>query len=122
MLQIGMFSRIAQVSIGQLRYYDDIGLLKPARTNPTTGYRYYELSQLQTLKRILALKDLGLPLADVARMLESGTTSAETKAILQKQKAQIEHTLREERERLKRIERRIERLSENEAAVSVDLQ
>jgi DNA-binding transcriptional MerR regulator len=118
MLQIGAFSRIAQVSIGQLRYYDDIGLLKPARTDSSTGYRYYELSQLERLNRILALKNLGLSLADVARMLACETTSAEMKTILQNQKAQIEQTLREEMARLKRIERRIERLNQN---VSVDV-
>lgn len=46
MLKIGEFSRLSKVSIRMLRYYDDIGLLKPAVTDRFTGYRYYNNGQL----------------------------------------------------------------------------
>ena len=70
MLKIGDFSKLSRVSIRMLRHYDDIGLLKPAEIDNFTGYRYYREDQLFTAGRIAALKDMGFPLADIARMLE----------------------------------------------------
>ena len=46
MFSIGEFSRIAQVSGRLLRYYDQLGLFKPAQTDPETGYRFYSATQL----------------------------------------------------------------------------
>jgi DNA-binding transcriptional MerR regulator len=63
MFTVGEFSRLAQVSKRMLRYYDEIGLLKPIHTDKVTGYRYYSAEQLPDLNRVLALKDLGLTLA-----------------------------------------------------------
>jgi DNA-binding transcriptional MerR regulator len=121
MLRIGMFSRITQASIGQLRYYDEVGLLKPAHTDPQTGYRYYELDQSQALKRILALKDLGLPLEDIARLLHEAPTPEDIRCLLQQQKAQIEQALCEGRERLRRIEHHLDCLSEYGALPEPDM-
>ena len=41
MFKIGEFSKIVQAAISQLRYYDEIGLLKPAAFDEWTNYRYY---------------------------------------------------------------------------------
>jgi DNA-binding transcriptional MerR regulator len=60
--KIGDFSRLSLVSVKALRYYDELGLLKPARVDEFTGYRYYSASQLTRLNRILAMKDMGLSL------------------------------------------------------------
>ena len=49
----------------QQRYYDEIGLLRPARVG-ANGYRYYERNQLLRLQQILLLRDLGLDLATSA--------------------------------------------------------
>ena len=62
MIKIGDFSRICQLSVKTLRYYDEVGLLKPVEVDRFTGYRYYSADQLPRLNRILALKDLGLSL------------------------------------------------------------
>jgi DNA-binding transcriptional MerR regulator len=67
MFWIGEFSRIAQVSGRLLRFYDELGLLSPAFTEPQTGYRYYSAQQLPRLNRILVLKELGLSLEQIAR-------------------------------------------------------
>ena len=45
-----------------LRYYDEIGLLKPIHVDLETGYRFYTMDQLPHLHRILAFKELGLGL------------------------------------------------------------
>lgn len=65
MITIGDFAKLGRVSVRMLRHYDSIGLLTPLRTDPHTGYRYYEVSQLQRLNRVIALKDLGLRLEEV---------------------------------------------------------
>ena len=65
MLKIGDFSKLSQVPVKTLRYYDEIGLLKPVQVDRFTSYRYYSFEQLRRLNRILALKDLGLSLEQI---------------------------------------------------------
>lgn len=62
-LSIGELSKLKSVSIKSLRYYDKIGILKPAYVNPETNYRYYSLDQLLILDIILTCIDLGVPLS-----------------------------------------------------------
>jgi DNA-binding transcriptional MerR regulator len=62
MFAIGSFAQIAKVSVRTLRHYDDLGLLRPAHTNPVSGYRYHRAAQLSRLNQIVALKDLGFSL------------------------------------------------------------
>lgn len=56
MLPIGEFSKICNVTTKTLRYYDEIGLLKPAIVNEHNGYRYYDVAQLKTILFINKLK------------------------------------------------------------------
>jgi len=67
-LKIGEFARVNQVSIATLRHYEKSGLLKPLELDPDTGYRYYSLDQLPRLNRILALKELGFSLEQIAQL------------------------------------------------------
>ena len=60
MLRIGEFSKLAKISIKALRYYDKIGLLKPAMIDSATQYRYYAPEQLQTVRLISMYKEAGL--------------------------------------------------------------
>lgn len=53
MLRIGEFSKLAKTTVKTLRYYDKVGLLKPAFTDSVTSYRYYTEEQLETMRRIL---------------------------------------------------------------------
>ena len=71
MFKIGEFAQICRVTVRTLRYYDEIGLLKPAHVDPWTGYRYYARDQAARLNRILTLKDLGLSLEQVGPMLDN---------------------------------------------------
>ena len=69
MLKIGEFSKLSRISVRMLRHYDEIGLLKPARIDRFTDYRYYREDQLPIAGRIVALKDMGFSLADIIRIL-----------------------------------------------------
>ncbi len=107
MFRIGEFSQIARVSGRLLRYYDSIGLLRPQHIDAQTGYRYYSAGQLQQLNRILALKELGLSLDQVARMLDERVSAAEIRGMLALKKAELERSLSEEAARLRHIESRL---------------
>ena len=79
--RIGEFADLSGVSCKTLRFYDEIGLLKPASIDSRTRYRQYSPQQLEELAAILALKDLGISLADV-RSLVSETGSKRTRRVI----------------------------------------
>lgn len=110
MFRIGEFSLIAQVSGRLLRYYDEIGLLSPEYTDPQTGYRYYSAGQLPRLNRILVLKELGLGLDQIARLLGQDTTSEELRGMLLLRKAQITQAMQDDVARLQLVEARLDQI------------
>lgn len=110
MFRIGEFAQIAQVSGRQLRFYDQLGLLRPGHTDPQTGYRYYSIRQLPRLNCILALKDLGLTLEQIGPLLNDELSPAELRAMLTMKRAQVEQSLRAEEARLRHIESRISQI------------
>lgn len=63
-LSIGQVAKLKNVSIKSLRYYDEIGVLKPAYINEQTNYRYYKEEQLFLLDAIVLCIELGIPLRD----------------------------------------------------------
>ena len=67
---IGEVSKLCKIPIRTLRYYDDIGLLKPDRISPDTNYRYYSKEGLRKIPLIKYYKQLGFKLEDIGRMLE----------------------------------------------------
>ncbi|MGH6929911.1 MAG: MerR family transcriptional regulator [Dongiaceae bacterium] len=121
MFRIGEFSRIARVSGRLLRYYDSIGLLSPRRIDPATGYRYYAADQLTRLNRILALKELGLSLEQVAGMVDDKISTDEIRGMLMLKKAQLERSLSEEAARLRHIESRLQQIDEEGALSNYDV-
>lgn len=116
MFRIGDFSKIARVSGRLLRYYDSIGLLSPKRIDPSTGYRHYEAGQLARLNKILALKELGLSLDQVARMLDGDISAEEIRGMFLLKKAELERALAEEAQRLRNVEARLAELDEGGGA------
>jgi len=115
MFKIGEFSRFSQVTVKTLRYYDEIGLLKPARVDPFTGYRYYSASQFPRLHRILALKDLGLSLEQIADLLAGDLTPDQIRGILRMKQSEIKHQVAKEQARLARVEQRLKQIEQEEA-------
>ena len=112
MFRIGEFSHIAQVSGRLLRYYDEIGLLSPEYTDPQTGYRYYRAEQLPRLNRILVLKELGLGLEQIARLLGQHTSSEEIRGMLLLRKAQITQAMQDDLAQLQLVEARLDQIDD----------
>jgi len=65
---IGEVSKLMDISIKALRYYDKINLFKPAYIDPDTNYRYYEDSQIYLLDLIKSLKYIGTPLEEIKKV------------------------------------------------------
>ncbi|MCI0608790.1 MAG: MerR family transcriptional regulator [Anaerolineae bacterium] len=109
MIRIGDFSKLSRVSVKTLRFYDEMGLLKPIEVDRFTGYRYYEFDQLTTLYRTagiasVALKDLGFSLEEIGRLLDSDLSTEQMRGMLKLRKAEIRQQVQEETERLERVE------------------
>ncbi|MEU3030952.1 MerR family transcriptional regulator [Streptomyces incarnatus] len=65
LLTIGAFARVSRLSPKALRLYDELALLRPARVDPETGYRYYATGQLGRARLVAWLRRLGMPLAGI---------------------------------------------------------
>ena len=121
MLKIGDFSKLAHVSIKTLHHYDELGLLKPVHIDRFSGYRYYGLEQLATLNRILALKDLGLTLEQVAQLLHDDISPAEMRGMLRLKRMELATRVDEEQARLARVESRLRQLEREGQAAHADV-
>jgi len=121
MIKIGDFSKLAHVSIKTLHHYDDIGLLKPTQIDRYSGYRYYTLQQLVTLNSILALKDLGFALEQIAQLLQDDISAAEMRGMLRMKKVELAARLEDEQARLARVEQRLRQLENKAQTGSVEI-
>ncbi|MGW1914298.1 MerR family transcriptional regulator [Streptomyces sp. NPDC002076] len=65
LLTIGAFARASRLSPKALRLYDELELLRPARVDPDTGYRYYAVEQMRQARLVAWLRRLGMPLAEI---------------------------------------------------------
>lgn len=81
-------SKITGISIRTLRYYDEIGLLKPTQLTEA-GYRLYDRNALEKLQEIMFFRELEIPLADIKTMINSPTY--DKKQALLTQKALLEY-------------------------------
>jgi DNA-binding transcriptional MerR regulator len=119
MLTIGDFARHGQVSVRMLRHYDAIGLLRPARVDPASGYRYYQASQLSRLNRVIALKDLGFTLNQVESILDEDLDPAELRGMLRLRRADLAAAMADSATRLAQVEARL-RIIESEGTMPAD--
>lgn len=102
MFKIGEFSKLTQVSIRMLRYYDEVGLLKPAEVDKWTGHRLYSVEQIPYLNKILYLRDSGLNVSEIAFALKMDDKSLLIE--LEKKRMEIERAIKVEQEKLRKIE------------------
>src|SRR5262245_3817424 len=89
MLRIGDFAKLSQVSVKALRFYDEIGLLKPTFVDRATGYRYYAPNLLSRLNRILAFKEMGLSLTEILQLLQTDLSDEQLRAMLERKRSDL---------------------------------
>jgi DNA-binding transcriptional MerR regulator/GNAT superfamily N-acetyltransferase len=104
MYKSGELARRTQVTVKTLHHYDFIGLLKPDHVDPQTGYRYYTADQEGRLKKILALKDLGLSLEQIGHLIDQDQTEGPARDTLQSKQTELREQLRDVQARITRIE------------------
>lgn len=121
MFKIGEFSKLVQVSVPTLRYYDQVGLLKPVEIDRFTGYRYYSASQLPRLHRILALKGLGFSLEQIGSVLDEGLTPEQMRGMLRLRQAQIRQQLSDSQSQLIEVEMRLRQIEREASLVIYDV-
>lgn len=100
MFRIGEFSKMGMTTVKTLRYYDEVGLLKPEAVDEFTGYRLYTGTQLAQLHRIQSLRQAGLTVDEVRRVI----SGEQATAILQRRAAELQDELNDTRDQLSRIE------------------
>lgn len=104
MFSVGEFASVARVTVRQLHYYDEIGLLQPAEIDPHTGRRAYAPDQIELLTRILRLRDLGLRLAEIIQIVRGELGPADERALLESRRDELVAEIDRQRSRLARLQ------------------
>lgn len=108
MFKISTFAKLSKLSLKTLRYYDQIGILKPHKVHDDTGYRYYSADQLLELNRILIYKELGFTLPQIAQLLQENISYEQIQGMLRLKRSEIQQMIDMEQTKLARIEERIQ--------------
>jgi len=108
--RIGEFSNLSGVSTKTLRFYHEIGLLRPASVDSRTGYRHYRPEQLEEVASIVALKQLGVSLAEVRDLLNRPGSGKDRRGLLLELKNNLEQSMEAAGQTLKFINLALEEL------------
>ncbi|MEN6325519.1 MAG: MerR family transcriptional regulator [Syntrophomonas sp.] len=120
MFKIGEFSKLTQVSIRMLRYYDETGVLKPANIDKNTGYRLYSVEQIPILHKIIFLRDIGFSVAQIAVALNNWDKDFISKHLINKQQ-EIESLIQTEQARINKINIAINDMAEDKLSVNYNV-
>lgn len=105
LLSIGEVSSITGVHISSLRYYDKIGVLKPAYIDPFTNYRYYSYSQVEIVNAIQTCIALGIPLKEYNDFINENKDTINAEKLLEYAMIKAEEKLKEIKNEIRAIER-----------------
>lgn len=117
-LSIGEMSQMTGVHIKSLRYYDRIGVLKPAYIDPDTNYRYYTYPQLGIVDAIQTCVELDIPLKKFSGFIEDEGQEIHYARLLEHGKTLAEKKIRDIREGLKQIEFFLQEIKRGEMLMS----
>ncbi|MBN1120553.1 MAG: MerR family transcriptional regulator [Anaerolineae bacterium] len=121
MFKIGDFSKLSRVPVKTLRYYDEIDLFQPDHVDQFTGYRYYSVEQLPRLNRILALRNLGFTLKEIAELISGDLPPEQIRGMLQMKQSEIEQHLEAEHARLALVEARLRQIEQENTMSEYDV-
>jgi DNA-binding transcriptional MerR regulator len=118
--QIGEFAELAGISTKTLRFYDQIGVLRPASVDARTGYRHYLPEQLEDLASILALKNLGVSLAQVRELItKKGSGRTDRRGILIELRRTLQQSIETATQSLNSINAALDDLNGREPTIAV---
>lgn len=116
MFKIGAFAKLSGVTVKTLRHYDELGLLKPARVNEETGYRFYTAEQLLTIRRIAGFKEQGLTLEMMRPLLAERATLMQVERTLLEKRKELELQIQEAQRQIAEVDDRLVRIERHAAA------
>ncbi|MDO4626385.1 MAG: MerR family transcriptional regulator [Pasteurellaceae bacterium] len=85
-MKIGEFAKNCHISIRMVRFYEQLNLIKPTRTQ--NGYRYYSERHIDEVKKIRILNQVGIPLKDIALLQNCLQNNVQTICPLLREKLQ----------------------------------
>ena len=121
MFKIGDFCQLGRVTVRTLRHYDELGLLRPAKIDEESSYRFYSVEQLPKLNRIVALKDLGFSLTEIQRLVKEDVSADELREMLEQKRLEVSVKLAQEQQRLKQIASRLHMIEHEDELPHYDI-
>jgi DNA-binding transcriptional MerR regulator len=103
MFKIGEFSKITQISVRMLRYYDEQKLLVPCLIDDLNGYRFYSAEQINQLNRIILLRNMGFGVKEIKTLLETWNSETIKNNLLEQMK-KTEENIQSEKRKLQQIQ------------------
>jgi len=120
LLKIGAFAKLADTNLRTLRYYEEVGLLRPTARS-RGGFRYYRETDLNRIKLIRHLQDLGLTLEEIRGLLKDRNTRGDrnetmrrVKETLSANRELLDSRMDQLQQQLKKIEEAREKVAECE--------
>jgi DNA-binding transcriptional MerR regulator len=98
---------LSKIPLKTLRYYDQIGILKPVKVDQGTRYRYYSAEQLFEANRILIYKELGFTLQQIAHLLHEEISLGQIRGMFKLKECEIKQMIEMEQSKLNRIKERM---------------
>ena len=109
---ISEFAKLRGININSLRYYEKMGILKPAYVDEKTNYRYYSSEQLVLLNKIILCIQLGISLKEMATYIDE-KGDLQSQRLLEQGKIVAQNRIREMENNLKFIEKSLKNIEEN---------
>jgi DNA-binding transcriptional MerR regulator len=95
-VSIGEFARRSRLSVKALRLYDELEVLVPARVDGASGYRYYDVGQLEAARLVAMLRQLDVPLAAIKELLACDPVDAAERIAAYWREVESQHDARRE--------------------------
>ncbi len=109
-LRIGEFARVTGLTVRNVRYYSDLGLITPSVIDPQNGYRFYDLDLVPVARRLVTLRELGLSIEEVGAVLTQNLSDFEFRAMLETHLDRLESERHELEGRIESVRLRLESL------------
>lgn len=118
-MKIGEIAAHFRVSVKAIRLYEKKGIVKPAKIDPQTGYRYYTTDQIHQINALLELKALGFSLAEIKSILQGGASDAQLMEGLARKRMAWQNAVAMAEHKMDAIDRMLERIGQSKEAVAL---
>lgn len=118
-MKIGEIAAFFNVSVKAIRIYEKKGIIKPAKIDEHTGYRYYTVDQVQQLNALIELRALGFSLWEIKCIMDGGITNDKFMEALALKKMAWQDTISVAENKMYAIDKIVERLSTSESATKL---